>query len=54
MTKKRMASASKLKLSKDTSEKLMLLTTRLGFKNRYVVCRLAVGRSLREGKSVRS
>lgn len=49
-----MASASKLKLSKDTSEKLMLLTSRLGFKNRYVVCRLALGRSLREGKSVRS
>lgn len=54
MTKKSGVSTSKVKLSKDTSEKLIMLTSRLGFKSRFVICRLAIGRSLREGKSVRS
>ena len=54
MTKRRGASTSKLKLSKDTSDKLIMLTSRLSFKSRYVICRLAIGRSLKEGKSVRN
>jgi DNA sulfur modification protein DndE len=54
LTKKRTASASKIKLSKTTSERLIQLTNRLGFKNRYVVCRLALGRSLKEGKLAHS
>jgi DNA sulfur modification protein DndE len=45
--------SSKLKLSKAASDKVDLLSNRLDIR-RNIVCRLAVGRSLREPKSVRS
>ena len=43
--------ASKLRLAKETSRRLQLLSTRLGLR-RNVVCRIALGRSFADGASV--
>jgi len=50
---KKTSPTSKLKLSKAASDKVDFLSNRLDIR-RNIVCRLAVGRSLREPKSVRS